>query len=125
LHAPRFLVHPSLGTADISVAHDGDYRASLQDFTTFLESLSEKVIEADETIPELPVKDIVCGPGNSITPSLWSDARRYFAYTEVTSRYDLCWHSALTSADVRFSKDQTPYKVSRVALHGGMALCSG
>lgn len=32
---------------------------SLQDFTTFLGSLSEKVIEADETIPELPVKDIV------------------------------------------------------------------
>lgn len=50
----------ALGTADICVAHDADYRASLQDFTTFLESLSEKVIEADETIPELPVKDIVC-----------------------------------------------------------------
>ncbi|KAL5406961.1 hypothetical protein PMIN04_011878 [Paraphaeosphaeria minitans] len=40
-------------------AHDADYRTSLQDFTTFLESLSEKVIEADETIPELPIKDII------------------------------------------------------------------
>ena len=39
--------------------HDPDYRASLQDFTTFLEKLSEKVMEADETIPELPVKDLV------------------------------------------------------------------
>ncbi|OAG05110.1 uncharacterized protein CC84DRAFT_1165439 [Paraphaeosphaeria sporulosa] len=57
-------------------AHDADYRTSLQDFTTFLESLSEKVIEADETIPELPVKDIIF--------------RIY--------------------RDVRFSKDQTPYK---------------
>ncbi|KAF1966233.1 hypothetical protein BU23DRAFT_487302 [Bimuria novae-zelandiae CBS 107.79] len=57
-------------------AHDPDYRTSLQDFTTFLESLSEKVIEADETIPELPVKDIIF--------------RIY--------------------RDVRFSKDQTPYK---------------
>lgn len=41
------------------IAHDPDYRSSLQDFTTFLEKLSEKVISADETIPELPVKDIV------------------------------------------------------------------
>ncbi|KAF2446925.1 hypothetical protein P171DRAFT_429869 [Karstenula rhodostoma CBS 690.94] len=57
-------------------AHDADYRTSLQDFTTFLEILSEKVIEADETVPELPVKDIIF--------------RIY--------------------RDVRFSKDQTPYK---------------
>lgn len=46
--------------ADIDVAHDADYRTSLQDFTSFLESLSERIIEADETIPELPTKDIVC-----------------------------------------------------------------
>jgi hypothetical protein len=39
--------------------HDPDYRAAQDDFSTFLEALSEKVIEADETIPELPVKDIV------------------------------------------------------------------
>jgi hypothetical protein len=39
--------------------HDPDYRAALDDFTKFLEVLSEKVTEADETIPELPVKDIV------------------------------------------------------------------
>lgn len=43
----------------VSTAHDADYRTSLQDFTTFLEKLSEHVIEADSTIPELPVKDIV------------------------------------------------------------------
>ncbi|KAF2130839.1 hypothetical protein P153DRAFT_395258 [Dothidotthia symphoricarpi CBS 119687] len=39
--------------------HDPDYRVALQDFNTFLENLSEKVIEVDETIPELPVKDII------------------------------------------------------------------
>ena len=39
--------------------HDPDYRQALQDFTTFLEKLTEKVTEVDETIPELPVKDIV------------------------------------------------------------------
>jgi hypothetical protein len=46
----------------IVTAHDPDYRAALQDFTTFLEKLSEKVTEMDETIPELPVKDIVRTP---------------------------------------------------------------
>jgi hypothetical protein len=39
--------------------HDPDYRAALQDFTTFTEKLSEKVTEVDELIPELPVKDVV------------------------------------------------------------------
>jgi hypothetical protein len=44
----------------IFTVHDPDYRQALQDFNTFLEKLSEKIIEADATIPELPVKDIVC-----------------------------------------------------------------
>ncbi|KAL6162691.1 hypothetical protein ACJQWK_11610 [Exserohilum turcicum] len=39
--------------------HDPDFRAAFQDFTTFVEKVSEKVIEADETIPELPVKDVI------------------------------------------------------------------
>ncbi|KAF2839818.1 hypothetical protein M501DRAFT_917038, partial [Patellaria atrata CBS 101060] len=56
--------------------HDLDYRQSLQDFQSFLESMTQKLIEVDETIPELPVKDIIF--------------RIY--------------------RDVRFSKDQTPYK---------------
>lgn len=40
-------------------SHDPDYRNALQDFNTFVEKLSEKVMEADDTIPELPVKDLV------------------------------------------------------------------
>lgn len=38
--------------------HDADYRQSQKDFNSFVESLTEKVIEKDETIPELPSKDL-------------------------------------------------------------------
>ena len=40
--------------------YDADYRTSKRDFDTFVESLTEKIIEKDETIPELPPKDLVC-----------------------------------------------------------------
>lgn len=39
--------------------HDPDYRTSWSDFTSFLEGLQERLIALDETIPELPTKDIV------------------------------------------------------------------
>ncbi|KAB8337231.1 hypothetical protein FH972_021533 [Carpinus fangiana] len=39
--------------------HDPDYRTSWKDFTDWLECLQEKISEADETVPELPVKDVV------------------------------------------------------------------
>lgn len=44
---------------DGATAHDADYRTSLQDFTSFLEKLTERISELDPTVPELPVKDIV------------------------------------------------------------------
>ncbi|KAJ9239255.1 hypothetical protein DTO166G5_2424 [Paecilomyces variotii] len=40
-------------------AHDADYRAAKKDWDSFVDSLTEKVIEKDETIPELPAKDLV------------------------------------------------------------------
>ncbi|PWY83499.1 hypothetical protein BO70DRAFT_290842 [Aspergillus heteromorphus CBS 117.55] len=40
-------------------AHDADYRASKKDWETFVETLTEEIIEKDSTIPELPVKDLV------------------------------------------------------------------
>ncbi|KAL4989474.1 hypothetical protein BDW68DRAFT_156879 [Aspergillus falconensis] len=40
-------------------AHDADYRVSKKDWDTFVETLTEKVIEQDSTIPELPAKDLV------------------------------------------------------------------
>lgn len=39
--------------------HDPDYRAAQKDWASFVESLTQKIIEVDETVPELPVKDIV------------------------------------------------------------------
>jgi hypothetical protein len=39
--------------------HDADYRTSKKDWDTFVEALTEKIIEKDETIPELPAKDLV------------------------------------------------------------------
>ncbi len=41
------------------LVHDADYRASKKDWDTFVESLTEKIIEKDDTIPELPAKDLV------------------------------------------------------------------
>jgi uncharacterized protein (TIGR02453 family) len=39
--------------------HDPDYRTSWKDWESFVETLSEKVAEVDETVPELPPKDLV------------------------------------------------------------------
>ncbi|KMU77364.1 hypothetical protein DIZ76_012681 [Coccidioides immitis] len=39
--------------------HDSDYRTSQKDWEAFVEKLTEKIIEKDSTIPELPVKDVV------------------------------------------------------------------
>ena len=41
-------------------AHDPDYRAAKKDFETFVETLTTRIIDKDSTIPELPVKDLVC-----------------------------------------------------------------
>ncbi|KAF5013826.1 hypothetical protein FDECE_183 [Fusarium decemcellulare] len=40
-------------------SHDGEYRRALQDWNSFVERTTESIIEADETIPELPVKDVI------------------------------------------------------------------
>jgi len=38
------------------------YRSAKQDFDSFIEKLSQKVVEeVDKTVPELPLKDLVCG----------------------------------------------------------------
>ncbi|ETI23200.1 hypothetical protein G647_04997 [Cladophialophora carrionii CBS 160.54] len=39
--------------------HDPDYRQSWKDWESFVEVLTEKITEIDETIPELPPKDLV------------------------------------------------------------------
>lgn len=42
-----------------STVHDADYRTAWKDWESFVESLTEKIIEKDDTIPELPPKDLV------------------------------------------------------------------
>lgn len=39
--------------------HDPDFRQSWKDWESFVESLTERIAEIDETIPELPPKDLV------------------------------------------------------------------
>ena len=39
--------------------HDTDYRTSWKDWESFVESLTEKIVDKDDTIPELPPKDLV------------------------------------------------------------------
>lgn len=37
------------------------YRTAKQDFDSFVEKLSQKIVkEVDTTVPELPLKDLVC-----------------------------------------------------------------
>lgn len=39
--------------------HDPDFRQAEKDWKSFVECLTEKLMEVDDEIPELPVKDIV------------------------------------------------------------------
>lgn len=42
--------------------NDKDYRISWKDWESTVESLTEKIMEKDDTIPELPPKDLVSLP---------------------------------------------------------------
>ena len=44
---------------EVHAVHDADFRASERDWFGFVEKLTERLIEIDDTVPELPVKDIV------------------------------------------------------------------
>ena len=39
--------------------HDAQFRQSERDWHSFVEKLTEKLTEIDDTVPELPVKDVV------------------------------------------------------------------
>ena len=39
--------------------HDPEYRRSFKDWESFVSTLTERITEADETIPELPMKDVI------------------------------------------------------------------
>ena len=78
--------------------HDADYRQSKKDFDSFVECLTEKVIEKDETIPELPAKDLVC-------------LLIYLLDSQMAIVSNLLMQTFRIYRDVRFSSDPTPYKV--------------
>ncbi|ROT36645.1 hypothetical protein SODALDRAFT_299709 [Sodiomyces alkalinus F11] len=40
-------------------SHNGEFRRALKDWESFVETFTTKVIEADETIPELPPRDVI------------------------------------------------------------------
>lgn len=44
--------------------HDADFRASERDWHSFVDKLTERLIDIDDTVPELPVKDVVSPRSN-------------------------------------------------------------
>lgn len=121
--------------------HDPDYRTSWSDFTSWLESLQERLIESDETIPELPTKDIVFRIYRDIrfskdpTPykahfsAAWSRTGRkgpYAAYY-VQIKPGGCfvggglWHpEAAPIAKLRRDIDRKPHKIKGTLLDEGL-----
>lgn len=41
------------------IANDEEYRRALKDWQSFVEATTQSIIAVDETIPELPVKDVI------------------------------------------------------------------
>ena len=38
--------------------HDAEFRQAEKDFHSFIQATTEKLVEIDDTVPELPVKDV-------------------------------------------------------------------
>ena len=83
-----------------AIEHDQDFRTAEEDFSSFLEVLSQQIMEKDDTIPELPIKDIVRIPNK---------LRRW-----LSSLTDWPGKKFRIYRDIRFSPDPTPYKVRLV-----------
>lgn len=90
------------------LVHDADYRQSQKDFNMFVETLTGKIIEKDETIPELPYKDLVSSYACSVY--LCMDFR-LLGLLYIFANSSLISKTFRIYRDVRFSSDPTPYKV--------------
>lgn len=68
----------------IPAVYDADYRSSLKDWNSFVESLTEELTKIDDTVPELPLKDVVSiGHGIIIHIALTCiSTTRSFVFTE-------------------------------------------
>ncbi|KAI1172089.1 hypothetical protein F4777DRAFT_563148 [Nemania sp. FL0916] len=116
-------------------SHDGEYRRSQKDWQSFVETLTDKIIEDDDTIPELPAKDVIFRIYRDIrfskdpTPykahysAAWSRTGRkgpyacYYVHIEPGH----CmiggglWHpEASALAKLRASIDERPHRIRRV-----------
>ncbi|RYP50383.1 hypothetical protein DL768_004058 [Monosporascus sp. mg162] len=118
--------------------HDPEYRRSLKDWESFVETLTERITEADETIPELPLKDVIfriyrdirftkdLTPYKAHYSAAWSRTGRkgpyacYYVHVEPGGRSMVgggLWHpdnGAL--ARLRASIDERPHRLRRVLL---------
>lgn len=88
--------------------HDADFRTSEKDWHGFVEQLTEKLVDLDDSVPELPVKDIV-----SICRHYPSDFSTCLtiAHLQIFRIY----------RDIRFSSDPTPYKVRAASVYGALS----
>lgn len=46
----------------MSPVNDADFRQSEKDWHALVDKVTERLIEIDDTVPELPVKDVVSRP---------------------------------------------------------------
>ena len=93
--------------------HDPDFRQAERDWFSMAAALTERLVEIDDTVPELPVKDIVsCSPrrvhNNASSPqkcTRLSDGHLINSLTLTAQIFRIY-------RDVRFSKDPAPYNVA-------------
>ncbi|KAI1371075.1 hypothetical protein F4677DRAFT_436698 [Hypoxylon crocopeplum] len=118
--------------------NDKEYRRSLKDWESFVETLTEKIIEADETIPELPLRDVIFRIYRDIrfskdrTPykphfsAAWSRTGRKgnYACYYVHLEPGRCmvggglWHPDNHAlANLRASIDERPHRIRRVLMN--------
>ncbi|KAF2773684.1 hypothetical protein EJ03DRAFT_245772, partial [Teratosphaeria nubilosa] len=121
--------------------NDSGFRASEKDWHSFVEALSEKLTEVDDTIPELPVKDIIFRiyrdvrfspdptPYKPYFSAAWSRTGRKgpyaHYYVQVSPNESFVggglWHpDARPTALMRQFIDQQPDRIKRVLLADGV-----
>ncbi|KAH6647311.1 hypothetical protein BKA67DRAFT_539188 [Truncatella angustata] len=117
---------------------DPEFRRSLKDWESFVETLTDKIIESDETIPELPLKDVIFRIYRDIrfskdpTPykphysAAWSRTGRkgpyacYYVHCEPGSCFvgGGLWHPDKDAlAKLRANIDERPHRLRRVLMN--------
>jgi len=93
--------------------HDPDYRQSWKDWESYVETLTEKISEVDDTIPELPPKDLVRPAASTIFGSVLIQARRCFGSTATSDSLLIQLHT----------KSVSPISVAMLLTFVGSLLC--